>query len=198
MSSAPQLVGQDARRVTQLWEEMYNGTRGHYALSRGRTFPALGRRGLNVAAMSGVDMALWDLLGKSLGAPVVDLWGGACRADMPLVRQWRLGGHRWNRSRTERLRRAWLLGRQDARRGDGRRRRYQHLQGRGGTLRARAGHRPDGRRPRYVQAVRGEALRGGRRTIRREVVRRARECRRSPRRSGCSLLDQHRDRGRRE
>ena len=80
----PPLVGQDARRVTQLWEEMYNGTRGHYALSRGRTFPALGRRGLNVAAMSGVDMALWDLLGKSLGAPVVDLWGGACRADMPL------------------------------------------------------------------------------------------------------------------
>ena len=80
----PQLVGHDARRITQLWEEMYNGTRGHYALSRGRTFPALGRRGLNVAAISGVDMAFWDLLGKSLGAPVVDLWGGACRADMPL------------------------------------------------------------------------------------------------------------------
>jgi len=39
---APQLIGQDARRVTQLWEEMYNGTRGHYALSRGRTFPVLG------------------------------------------------------------------------------------------------------------------------------------------------------------
>ena len=81
---APQLVGRDARRVTQLWEEMYNGTRGHYALSRGRTFPALGRRGLNVAAISGVDMALWDVLGKSVGAPVVDLWGGPCRADMAL------------------------------------------------------------------------------------------------------------------
>ena len=80
----PQLVGQDARRVTRLWEEMYNGTRAHYALSRGRTFPTLGRRGLNVAAMSGLDMALWDLLGKSLGAPVVDLLGSACRADMPL------------------------------------------------------------------------------------------------------------------
>ena len=40
--------------------------------------------GLNIAALSGVDMALWDLLGKSLGAPVVELWGGACRADMPL------------------------------------------------------------------------------------------------------------------
>lgn len=80
----PQLVGQDARRITRLWEEMYNGTRGHYALSRGRTFPALGRRGLNVAALSGVDMALWDLVGKSLDAPVVDLWGGACRSDMPV------------------------------------------------------------------------------------------------------------------
>ena len=80
----PQLVGQDARRITRLWEEMYSGTRGHYALSRGHTFPALGKRGLNIAAMSGVDMALWDLLGKSLGAPVVDLWGGSCRADMPL------------------------------------------------------------------------------------------------------------------
>lgn len=32
------------------------------ALSRGRVFPILGRRGLTVAAMSGVDMALWDLL----------------------------------------------------------------------------------------------------------------------------------------
>ena len=27
-------------------------------------------------AMSGIDMALWDLLGKSLDVPVVDLWGG--------------------------------------------------------------------------------------------------------------------------
>ena len=50
--------------------------------------------------MSGVDMALWDLLGKSLGAPVVDLWGGACRADMPAVRQRRLGGRRRNRERS--------------------------------------------------------------------------------------------------
>jgi L-alanine-DL-glutamate epimerase-like enolase superfamily enzyme len=80
----PQLVGHDARRITQLWEEMYNGTRGHYALTRGRTFPVLDRRGLNVAAISGVDMALWDLLGKLYDVPVVDLWGGACRADMAL------------------------------------------------------------------------------------------------------------------
>ena len=48
------------------------------------SFPILGRRGSTVSAMSGVDMALWDLLGRSLGAPVVDLWGGPCRSDMPL------------------------------------------------------------------------------------------------------------------
>lgn len=80
----PMLVGEDARRITHLWERMYNGSRADYALARGRTFPALGRRGLNIAAISGVDMALWDLLGKSLGSPVVELWGGACRSDMAL------------------------------------------------------------------------------------------------------------------
>ena len=81
---APLLLGQDARQISRLWERMYSGSRGDFALTRGRTFPALGRRGLNIAAMSGVDMALWDLLGKSLESPVVELWGGACGADMPL------------------------------------------------------------------------------------------------------------------
>ncbi|MDH3704702.1 MAG: mandelate racemase/muconate lactonizing enzyme family protein [Acidimicrobiia bacterium] len=80
---APALVGQDARRINECWERMYNGTRFGYATSHGRTFPVLGRRGLSVSAMSGVDMALWDLVGKSLGAPVVDLWGGPCRSEMP-------------------------------------------------------------------------------------------------------------------
>ncbi len=79
----PLLVGRDARQITRLWEEMYNGTRAHYALARGRGFPVLGRRGLTIAALSGVDMALWDLLGKALGVPVVQLLGGACREAMP-------------------------------------------------------------------------------------------------------------------
>ena len=82
----PQLVGRDARRITQLWEEMYNGSR-HYALSSA-PFRQLGRRRLNVAAISGVDMALWDLAGKSLDKPIVDLWAGpagrTCRC-MPAV-----------------------------------------------------------------------------------------------------------------
>jgi D-galactarolactone cycloisomerase len=78
----PILVGQDARQITRLWEMMYNGNRDHYALARGRAFPILGRRGLTISAMSGVDMALWDLLGKSLHVPVVQLLGGACREQM--------------------------------------------------------------------------------------------------------------------
>ncbi|MFN8493732.1 MAG: mandelate racemase/muconate lactonizing enzyme family protein [Caldilineaceae bacterium] len=79
----PILVGQDARQIARLWECMYNGTRDHYALARGRAFPILGRRGLTISAMSGVDMALWDLLGKSLNTPVVQLLGGATRERMP-------------------------------------------------------------------------------------------------------------------
>ena len=80
---APILIGKDARKINELWERMYNGTRDHYALARGRVFPILGNRGIHIAAMSGVDMALWDLLGKSLQVPVVQLLGGATRERMP-------------------------------------------------------------------------------------------------------------------
>ncbi|NRF38292.1 mandelate racemase/muconate lactonizing enzyme family protein [Pedobacter foliorum] len=79
----PILMGKDAKNINRLWEEMYNGTRDHYALSRGRRFPILGRRGLTVSAMSGIDTALWDLKGKALGVPVMDLLGGSCRDQMP-------------------------------------------------------------------------------------------------------------------
>lgn len=78
----PILVGKDARHINELWERMYNGVRDHYALTRGRVFPILGNRGLTIAAMSGVDMALWDLLGQSLGVPVVQMLGGALRPEM--------------------------------------------------------------------------------------------------------------------
>lgn len=79
----PILIGKDAKNINRLWEEMYNGTRDHYALTRGRRFPILGRRGLTISAMSGIDTALWDLKGKALGVPVMDLLGGACRDQMP-------------------------------------------------------------------------------------------------------------------
>jgi L-alanine-DL-glutamate epimerase-like enolase superfamily enzyme len=79
----PIVLGRDPRRINELWERMYNGPRDHYALARGRGFPVLGRRGLTISAISGIDMALWDVLGQSLGQPVVHLLGGACREQMP-------------------------------------------------------------------------------------------------------------------
>jgi L-alanine-DL-glutamate epimerase-like enolase superfamily enzyme len=80
----PILIGQDANNINELWEKMYSGVRDHYAVSRGRVFPILGRRGLTISAISGVDMALWDLLGKSLQVPVVQLLGGVVRPQMPV------------------------------------------------------------------------------------------------------------------
>jgi len=62
---------------------MYNGVRAHYALDRGRVFPLLGRRGITISAISGIDIALWDILGKSLNVPVWRLLGGRTAARMP-------------------------------------------------------------------------------------------------------------------
>jgi D-galactarolactone cycloisomerase len=77
------LIGRDASAISAIWESAYNGPRDHYALSRGRAFPTLGRRGLLISALSGIDMALWDLQGKRLGVPVMQLLGGKTRDAMP-------------------------------------------------------------------------------------------------------------------
>jgi L-alanine-DL-glutamate epimerase-like enolase superfamily enzyme len=79
----PVLLGKNANNITGIWEHLYNGTRDHYALQRGRKFPILGRRGITVSAMSGIDTALWDLKGKALNVSVAELLGGACREKMP-------------------------------------------------------------------------------------------------------------------
>ncbi len=64
---APLIVGQESHGVRSLWEKMYKGTY------------RLGRRGLVISAISGIDTALWDLLGKELGAPVYQLLGASNR-----------------------------------------------------------------------------------------------------------------------
>lgn len=79
----PSLIGEDARDISRLWDVMYNGSRAHYAIERGHVFPVMGRRGLTMAAISGIDIALWDILGKSLGVPVWQLLGGRRRNRMP-------------------------------------------------------------------------------------------------------------------
>jgi L-alanine-DL-glutamate epimerase-like enolase superfamily enzyme len=73
------LIGRDAGRIAGHWEEMYNGSRAHFAIERGHVFPALGRRGLTISAISGIDIALWDILGQTLGMPIWQLLGGKCR-----------------------------------------------------------------------------------------------------------------------
>ena len=142
---------------TSTWDRMYNGPRaGLRARRAAGPSRSLGRRGLTVSAMSGVDMALWDLLGQSLDVPVVELWGGPCRADMAAVRQRRLGRCR-RRSAPScggYVDRGFAC-REDAGRRDGRRRRHQRGPGRRGPSGARPGRRPDGRCPRHVQCVRG-------------------------------------------
>lgn len=81
---APLLVGQDPRDITRLWDLLYNGPRFGYARSSGRTFPELDRRGSRISALSGVDMALWDLKGKALNLPLYQLLGGRYRDSIPL------------------------------------------------------------------------------------------------------------------
>ncbi|HUF92194.1 MAG TPA: mandelate racemase/muconate lactonizing enzyme family protein, partial [Candidatus Limnocylindria bacterium] len=80
---APLLVGQDPRDISRLWDVMYNTPREGYAIDRGHVLPQLGRRGLSISAIGGVDIALWDILGKSLNAPVWRLLGGRRAARMP-------------------------------------------------------------------------------------------------------------------
>jgi L-alanine-DL-glutamate epimerase-like enolase superfamily enzyme len=79
----PRLLGRDARDVAVIWEELYSGVRGHYALAHGHVFPDMPRRGHQVAAISGIDIALWDIFGKSLGVPVWRLLGGRKADRMP-------------------------------------------------------------------------------------------------------------------
>lgn len=64
----PILVGEDALGIECLWERMYANADRMYD-----------RRGLAIHAVSGVDMALWDAAGKSLGLPVSTLLGGRFR-----------------------------------------------------------------------------------------------------------------------
>jgi len=80
---APVLVGRDARDVTALWDLLYNGSRAHFVVRTGRTLPVLGRRGITISALSGIDIALWDLLGRALGQPVWRLLGGCYRDRVP-------------------------------------------------------------------------------------------------------------------
>lgn len=80
---APLLLGRDPRDVGVIWEMLYNGVRHETAAASGHVMPQLARRGLTVAAISAVDIALWDILGKSFGVPVWRLLGGRKAPRLP-------------------------------------------------------------------------------------------------------------------
>jgi len=58
------ILGEDPFETEYLWDKMYH--QNVYA----------GRRGIAIHAMSGIDMALWDIKGKALGQPIWKLLGG--------------------------------------------------------------------------------------------------------------------------
>ena len=79
----PAIRGRDARDINGIWEMLYNGVRHQKAAVSGHVMPALARRGLTIASISAIDIALWDILGKSLGVPVWQLLGGRKSQRMP-------------------------------------------------------------------------------------------------------------------
>ncbi|MEZ5667923.1 MAG: mandelate racemase/muconate lactonizing enzyme family protein [Alphaproteobacteria bacterium] len=69
---APMLVGEDPSQRERLWHRVYNLLRDH------------GQKGMALQALSGVDIALWDIAGKVAGQPLYRLVGGRCRERVPV------------------------------------------------------------------------------------------------------------------
>ena len=66
------VVGEDPFDVSYIWEKMYRRTH------------AWGRRGLGMVAISAIDIALWDILGKMTNKPVFKLLGGRTKEKIPV------------------------------------------------------------------------------------------------------------------
>jgi L-alanine-DL-glutamate epimerase-like enolase superfamily enzyme len=67
----PLVLGHDPFDYEYLWQRMYRSTH------------AWGRKGVAMAAISAIDIALWDLMGKATGRPVFKLLGGRTKEKIP-------------------------------------------------------------------------------------------------------------------
>ncbi|MGX5682793.1 mandelate racemase/muconate lactonizing enzyme family protein [Schumannella luteola] len=70
---APAVIGQDAFATERIWE-----------LGQPVTRDILRDRRVSLVALAGVDTAVWDAVGKALGAPLWKLWGGY-RSSIPVI-----------------------------------------------------------------------------------------------------------------
>jgi L-rhamnonate dehydratase len=61
------VVGEDPFDVEMIWEKMYLASMFY------------GRRGVVIHAMSGIDIAIWDIIGKALNKPLYQVLGGSFR-----------------------------------------------------------------------------------------------------------------------
>lgn len=80
---ADRLTGEDPLATDRIWAQLYNGTRDQ------------GRKGLVLSAISGIDIALWDIRGKFWNAPIHQLMGGPLRTSVRAYATgtYRLEGH---------------------------------------------------------------------------------------------------------
>jgi len=71
--SAPKLLGKDPLRIQHHWTSLYDNDAARF-----------GGQGIEVRAISAIDVALWDILGQVTGQPVYQLLGGASRDRLPI------------------------------------------------------------------------------------------------------------------
>ena len=71
---SPLIVGMDPTLIDEVWDRAY--IRGGHK--------EFGTRGIGVVALSGIDVALWDIVGKIHGQPLYQLIGGKCRDKVPV------------------------------------------------------------------------------------------------------------------
>ena len=67
----PMCVGRDPSQIAALHDDVQ------------RVLHGVGRNGPTIYALSGIDIALWDIAGKVAGLPLYRLLGGGARADLP-------------------------------------------------------------------------------------------------------------------